>query len=220
MRGLASSVSAVFFASSALLSAGASAQSCPCGPKADVQSALHASVAVFEGHVHDVRFLKSDPPYVEAQMRVVRAWKGMNAEQATVLSPPIGTDESAHASCTYAFEPGESYLVYATARGEDGRYAVTMCSRTRAVDEAQDDLMALGMGSAPVSPQKPGAPAANDPSAHASANAAEAAPISVRAERAGCASCSVGTQRKNENAALPALVVLGLAALRLRKRRD
>lgn len=50
-------------------------------------------------------------------------------------------------SCNYGFEPGKSYLVYATGKGRETRN--NACSRTAPLNQAQDDLKLIGPGTKP-----------------------------------------------------------------------
>ena len=47
-------------------------------------------------------------------------------------------------ACGYGFEPAKSYLVYASAT--DGALSTNLCSRTRPMAQAAEDLAVLGMG--------------------------------------------------------------------------
>jgi hypothetical protein len=188
------------------------AQRCPCGPLPSVADAQRGALAVFEGRVLQVSFLKSEPATVQAQLEVVRAWKGMDAERATVLSPPADVTHEAQAACTYAFEPGESYLVYALGRGPNNALEVSACGRTRPIEEADQDVAQLGMGSAPVVAQSAPATA---PDATATTGVNHEPRL-----HGGCASCSVlGKRDTRTPLGLPALLLLGSTAWRVRRRR-
>jgi hypothetical protein len=63
---------------------------------------------------------------------VVEAFAGVKGEEVTVRTP---TDTAA---CGYPFEIGQTYLIYATAT--QGGYSVSLCSRTRRISAASDDL--------------------------------------------------------------------------------
>jgi hypothetical protein len=189
------SITALFLL--ALPAASAQAQTCPCGPKLDVVAATHAATAVFEGRVTGVSFTPSESRSAVASLDVVRVWKGMAGEKTTVASPPQDVAPELQAPCALAFEPGQSYLVFARARA-DGQLETSVCSRTRPVEEAQDDVLALGMGSAPVTPQAPAVAAAitKEPPA-----------------RGGCASCSVGATRAENATSAPWLSLGALAVM-------
>jgi hypothetical protein len=151
-----------------------SAYACSCASQT-VEEAVSSSDAVFEGRVVEVR-KGADSSSVSTRMNtvrllVVRSWKGVAKEAVTVRT---ATNE---AGCGYPFRANQSYLVYANS--SQAGLQTGLCSRTRPIDEAEEDLDALGMGEVPVSArltqdekqvlQSPKPPA----------------------ERAGCASCDV-----------------------------
>jgi len=122
------------------------AHACSCMPQTP-RDAFEGAVAVFEGHVVEVQ----PPPENDGtgqftvRMKVVRAWKGMESEEATVTTPANS------ATCGYNFAAGTSYLVYAGAI--EGKLDVSLCSRTQPIAAAGEDLEALGLGATPVQPQ-------------------------------------------------------------------
>jgi len=122
------------------------AHACSCMPQ-NTRDALEGAVAVFEGHVVEVQ----PPPETDGtgqftvRMKVVRAWKGIESEEAVVTTPANS------ATCGYNFAAGTSYLVYAGAI--DGKLDVSLCSRTQPIAAAGEDLEALGLGATPVQPQ-------------------------------------------------------------------
>jgi Tissue inhibitor of metalloproteinase len=124
------------------------AQACRCAPQT-AQEAYDSAVAVFEGFVQEVGAPASDPPGSaqrrKVRMEVVSAWKGAEGEEVTVLTAGDS------AGCGYSFKAGQGYLVYASASG--GGLEVNLCSRTRPMAEASEDLERLGMGSTPVDPK-------------------------------------------------------------------
>jgi MYXO-CTERM domain-containing protein len=122
------------------------AHACSCMPQTP-RDAFEGAVAVFEGHVAEVQ----PPPETDGtgqftvRMKVVRAWKGIESEEAVV------TTAANSATCGYNFAVGTSYLVYAGAI--DGKLDVSLCSRTQPIAAAGEDLEALGLGATPVQPQ-------------------------------------------------------------------
>lgn len=139
---------------SAALSAGApcppDALRCSCIPPVPPAEALGQSDAVFSGRVVSVaERSEEDPghpggPHLEVRIVPSRRWKGADADTVTVRT----ADNSA--ACGYAFDPGGEYLVYAT--GEEGVLRVDLCSRTKPLAQAGEDLAALG---APASTRIP-----------------------------------------------------------------
>lgn len=173
----------------------------------DQPTAFEQAASVFEGRVHSIEGPEGSggaEPLV-VTLDVVRTWKGADAERVTVRTP------ASSAACGYAFEQGRSYLVYT--HQVDGAEHVSLCSRTQPIEQAEEDLAAMGEGVTPVSP--------HDPTGTAETPETNPAPAETqtRTYRAGCASCAVGTDRS----AAPALftgALLVLATLLRRQRRE
>lgn len=150
------------------------AQACSCRVRSQADIAREAA-AIFEGRVLSVDRgdgLTGKRPTIELQ--VVRSWKGMDAEHATV------TTGFSDADCGFGFQQGESYLVYA--EQSDNALVVGSCSGSRRMLDASEDLAALGMGSVPFSPRATQTATANDAVLPPATN--------------GCAGCSVGARRE------------------------
>ena len=106
----------------------------PCGSLAGstvfigtVQARLNATPERASGY--------PDSPSYSFEFAVVEALAGVTNAKVTVRT---AQDEGA---CGYAFEVGESYLVYASPVA--GGYATGLCSRTRRLADARDDLILL-----------------------------------------------------------------------------
>jgi hypothetical protein len=175
------------------------ARACSCMPQT-VEQAKRDADAVFEAHVTEVQ--AQDPVRVRA--KVVRQFKGAAVEQVELLTARDS------AMCGYAFEVGQSYLVYAD--HDEGRLHVSLCSRTQRIADADEDLRVLGMG---VTPFEPGAESESDvPPSDVSPPA-----------RGGCASCTVGAQPARESSrqatrSAGALTLLALAVTCRRRSRS
>jgi hypothetical protein len=76
---------------------------------------------------------------VEAVFEVERTWKGVEKNTISVST------SSQSSACGYGFKKGEAYLVYASKDGE-GRLITSICSRTRRMKEAGEDLKEIGEG--------------------------------------------------------------------------
>jgi hypothetical protein len=171
-----------WFANGALIMAAgvgfhAKAYACSC-QIAPREKDFEASAAVFEGQVTAITSNKeaSGRPGEIARVRlnVIQSWKGLQTEQVTVLTPASASE------CGYSFQMGKSYLIYAAAtKGEE--FAVSSCSRTRDIADAQDDIRAMGTGVVTV-----------DPKLTPEEKKAYSTPVSSRQKPAGCASCQVG----------------------------
>lgn len=160
--------------------------------------ALEEHDAVFEGRVVAVD-APSDPSGRRvATFEVVQQWKGVERERVVVSTAAAGS------LCGVGFEEGTSWLVYADRTG--GELSTGLCSRTRRIEDAEEDLAALGAGVVPI--EITGADEVEEP--------APTAP-----SRGGCASCAVGAPRPTPAGAALALGVLGgaLGRRRLGRRR-
>lgn len=128
------------------LISGRAALACSCVPPGPPQAEFERAQAVFAGWVVERQgpqggFQSSAEP-VSYLFQVEQTWKGPNQSQIVVASP------ASSASCGYEFEFNRQYLVYAF-KGEDG-LSTNLCSRTRPVVEAEEDLAFLGAGSLPT----------------------------------------------------------------------
>ena len=134
----------------------------------------------FEGRVLAISALVETPiPHREVTFAVVRAWKGIESVERMVVMTAADS-----AACGYGFAPDTSYLVFA--RATDGAPWTSLCSGTKAMAEAGDDVTVLGMGQTPVDPKAD--PLPKEPKDEAPA-------------RGGCASCAVSS---SEDAGTPA----------------
>jgi hypothetical protein len=125
--------------------------SCPSsGPPC--QNAFQVDV-VFAGTVRSVVPLPEDdlPPLRPGEMRIPRTvrvefdtvvpFRGTPGSKVTVLTAGSGP------ACGYGFKPGERYLVYANRKGTE--LVTGICSRTRPLSEAAEDLQFFQTLSAP-----------------------------------------------------------------------
>lgn len=120
---------------------------CSCMAPPSVLEARDNSHAVFSGEVIDMEGSMSllggssaDP--VTVTFNVHQAWKGVNSKEFVVY-----TAES-EASCGFTFEKNNAYLVYANEH--EGKYEVSLCSRTASLSTAADDVNMLGAGFVPT----------------------------------------------------------------------
>jgi 5-hydroxyisourate hydrolase-like protein (transthyretin family) len=94
--------------------------------------------AVFIGTVRTITEVEAPPDPMPFRRRLVtftveRALRGLEGTSAGVTTGMGGGD------CGYAFRAGERYLVYAY-KAQDGQLHTGICSRTRPIAEAADDL--------------------------------------------------------------------------------
>ena len=118
---------------------------CSCVEPDSPSEELAHSAAVFMGRVVSVREFDSvggasgslDPTTVEFDVQTI--WKGPDYQTMFL------TTARSEASCGFTFTEGITYVVYS----RDGS-TVGLCSRTRELSEASDDLVELGEGNVPV----------------------------------------------------------------------
>ena len=107
-------------------------------PPPPPREAADQSAAVFAGEVAsaDTAATSDGVRLVRVTFRVLGAFKGVDKEAVVYTS-----DNSA--ACGFPFEVGEQYLVYA---GEaDGRLHTGLCTRTKSLAQADEDLEALDL---------------------------------------------------------------------------
>lgn len=121
-----------------------SACSCPVPPPPG--EALDQADVVFSGRV--VNYIDqpegpkvSSADLVKAKFNVSKIWKGPQ-ETTFVVST------ARHSlSCGYSFEKGTEYIVYAF--DKDDGLITTVCTRTKPLSRAKEDLAKLGQGKEP-----------------------------------------------------------------------
>lgn len=122
----------------------APALACSCTEPSPPPVALGESQAVFSGRVLDiepVNPLEDSSRLMRVLFSVRTAWKGARHEQIIVSTARM------EASCGFEFKKGAEYLVYAS--DFKHRLSTSLCSRTKALSSAAQDIAALGPGSAP-----------------------------------------------------------------------
>lgn len=178
-----------------------SALACKC-MLPEVEAAREDASSLFEGRVLAIDDVDGSSPATNGEKKVtlavVRSWKGLdNDERVEVFT------NGSTAACGFPFEGDTSYLIYT--REHEGRLTVSLCSRTRSIADAADDLAKLGAGATPVhvEPAKP--TKASEPSAGtASSPAADGAGTpSAAPPPAGKHGCGGGTHALLPWLALP-----------------
>jgi hypothetical protein len=134
----------IVFALAALVAAPRAARACSCLPPPSPVEAAEQAVAVFEGRTFGV---VREGQHNRFTFEVTRVWKGEVGTRVDVWS------HSQSATCGRGFESGASYVVYAGSR--DGHLVDGLCSRTREISRASEDLEALGTARTPADPAAP-----------------------------------------------------------------
>ncbi|MDR6549731.1 hypothetical protein [Paenibacillus qinlingensis] len=124
------------------------AYACSCAQPQTVEEQLSHSEAVFAGRVLEVKVQSNakSGSTKAAVFEVSRIWKGGTESQITVHTGSGGGD------CGFNFEKGKEYLVYAhpsTMYGDKELLVTIICDRTKGLDQAREDLAALGVGKIP-----------------------------------------------------------------------
>ena len=115
------------------------ADACRCRPPAPPKESLEKSLGVFEGKVTAI---KVEGRMLLATVAVSQSWKGEPAKEVTVRT------NSSSAACGVSFQEGKSYVIYCTGKNDAG-WATNLCTRTRPLAQAKEDLEALGPGEMP-----------------------------------------------------------------------
>lgn len=129
------------------------AYACSCRPPGTPAEELGQSDAVFRGTVVSVKAptgpVASSADSTTVTFSVSTVWKGQITQTRTITTP------GSSASCGVSFEQGKEYVVYG--RANEGALTTNLCSRTRTIEEASEDIAAFGAGQPPsANAQTPG----------------------------------------------------------------
>ena len=119
-----------------MLAAKLPAQACDCAPPPPADKAVAGAAAVFVGTVQQVKRDEQSTVNI-VTLTVEQAWKGIAADQKTVT---VRTCING-ACCGYGFQEKVGYLVYAHSEGKS--LHVSLCSRTKPLTNAEEDLVFL-----------------------------------------------------------------------------
>ena len=109
------------------------AMACGCQRSGSPREELQRADAVFSGEVSKVNSEK-------IEFNVEKVWKGPRTKRISVKH---GYEQS---ECTYVFVVGKKYLVYAYGKKI---FSTHVCTRTKELGNASDDLKELGEGEEP-----------------------------------------------------------------------
>ena len=115
---------------------------CTCAPVQSAAQELERATAVFSGKVVEIKRHKRPEGIfagVEVVFRVEKTWKGVEGGTVRVFT------SSHSAACGYGFRKGRTYLVYAYGDAKGG-LSTGICSRTKRLKDAREDLGELGAG--------------------------------------------------------------------------
>jgi len=155
----------------AVLLAPAAARPCSCGPTPAVAEELETADVVFAAEVTKLEMLPTwwatsgkkvddgllernpgEPPFrvLKATFAVGKAWKGVTEPEVVVFTP------ADCCLCGTTFAIGQSYVVYAYRAKRDVKLWTSVCSRTRDLADAAEDLRLLGPPSLDLEAQRVG----------------------------------------------------------------
>lgn len=128
-----------------------SATACSCLPASPPREALTEAAAVFSGKVQKVELVDDKSAgggfrFNRVTLAVSQSWKGTNAAVLVI------TTAADSAACGFPFAAGKEYLVYAHESSRSPKLkelGTGLCSRTRELAQAAEDLKALGVGTKP-----------------------------------------------------------------------
>lgn len=120
---------------------------CSCVKEPTVQEEMQNKTAVFSGKVTGIResrkWFSSSADPIEVTFEVEQVWKGEVRKKQTIYTA------MSSASCGNDFITGAEYMVYAHRNSDSGKLETNICSRTRPISQATDDLITLGAGIQP-----------------------------------------------------------------------
>lgn len=121
--------------------------------KKKVKYELKKSKAVFSGEVTEINEIQSGvyKGNLEIKFKVINSWKKIKEEIVSVITEPStkATTPPYVISCGYTFQVGKTYLVYIESQSGEN-FLTGICSRTRKLIDATEDLEILGKGVAIV----------------------------------------------------------------------
>lgn len=118
------------------------ASACTCLPPKEIAQEVEISSAVFSGRVIEIKRHGRTAELlgqVEVIFEVDKSWKGVDKRIVSVFT------SSGSASCGYGFKKGRTYLAYAGGSTQGG-LSTSICSRTKRLNKAREDLRVLGVG--------------------------------------------------------------------------
>lgn len=124
----------------------APAYACSCAAPPSALYALAQSSATFSGRVIDIDSPSGYEP-LRVRLEVETVWKGPVQPEIEIRTAQDS------AGCGFFFERNVAYLVYAY-EADDALFT-NLCSRSLPLDQAGEDLAALGAGAAPAEPESP-----------------------------------------------------------------
>ncbi|HFE44141.1 MAG TPA: hypothetical protein ENJ18_01425 [Nannocystis exedens] len=135
------------------------ASACSCLPPEPPKEALEKAQAVFVGRVLEISEEGGGDMLARRRYRfeVSRFWKGELGETITLSSA------ASSAACGRSYAQDEQYLIYASTDPNGGGLVDFLCSRTRTLASADEDLAVLGPGKVVETPLPTTTPSDREP---------------------------------------------------------
>lgn len=108
---------------------------CKCAPPPPPQEALKEAAAVFTATVEKMKQGEREHVVI---LKVQKSWKGVKQEKILV------TTSSSSAACGVAFSDKSEWLIYASENPETKKLRASHCSRTKLIEDAEEELKELG----------------------------------------------------------------------------
>jgi hypothetical protein len=114
------------------------AHACSCAMPGSLQESIDIAEVIFSGTIEDIR-VESEWEFA-VSITVDEEWKGLSMSERQELTIYTASNSAA---CGYTFKEGEEYLVYGYRNAEGGKVNVGLCSATKPLDQAEEDLALL-----------------------------------------------------------------------------
>jgi MYXO-CTERM domain-containing protein len=121
------------------------AYACTCLPPPPVATAVADASAVFAGRILEVTDPAGPGDDMIARFAITRVWKGPTDRTEIEIRTAANS-----AACGLSFEEDDTWLIYADSF--EGNLTASLCSRSKPLSVAQEDLAELGPGSVPGGP--------------------------------------------------------------------
>lgn len=144
---------------------------CVCVPVEGVKKELKEAAAVFSGKFIGIEYRKSgaaaaaanevitsrqdtggkknESEIVVLKFQVENWWKGKSTREVILFTDRTKNSDGSEtiSDCDFPFEVGKRYLVYAFS--DESQLKTNVCTRTKALEKAKEDLKLLGRGRKP-----------------------------------------------------------------------
>lgn len=180
------------------------ASACSCLPPEPPKEALEKAEAVFVGRLIEAREEGGGDMLARRryQFEVSRYWKGEPSKTTTL------TSAVSSAACGRSYAQDEEYLIYASVDANGGGLVDFLCSRTRTLASADEDLAVLGPGEIIETPQTTTTPSDREPPR---IEPPSSGPPTTEPSPKGCA---ISTTESTPPLGLAVLLLIGLASCR------